>query len=187
MNKKGGVGKTSIAFSIAKDLKYFLISNDDSVIEEIYPKKAKIMPKIRLLEQNNIVYDLGGFIDKNALEIIKKSNLIILPTFLDVNSLKRTINTVKEIESKNKNIIIVINNITNKDLKKYYKAKEKIESLGLPVYVLPKSEIIPNSLYLGKSITEQYNENNKNKYTFKNVFGFYSKLLDKVKKEESNV
>ena len=48
-NKKGGVGKTTLAFNVAKDLDFFLLSNDDSVIESIYPNKAKIMSNIKLL------------------------------------------------------------------------------------------------------------------------------------------
>lgn len=42
INKKGGVGKTPISFSLAKDLGYYLQSNDNSVIESIYPDMAKI-------------------------------------------------------------------------------------------------------------------------------------------------
>lgn len=42
INKKGGVGKISISFSLAKDLGYALQSNDNSVIEIIYPDKARI-------------------------------------------------------------------------------------------------------------------------------------------------
>ena len=49
INKKGGVGKTPIAFSLAKDLGYYLQSNDNSVIESIYPDMAKISPVQRLL------------------------------------------------------------------------------------------------------------------------------------------
>ena len=41
INKKGGVGKTPIAFSLAKDLGYYLQSNDNSVIESIYPYTAR--------------------------------------------------------------------------------------------------------------------------------------------------
>jgi len=37
-SKKGGVGKTSLAFSLAKDLKMYLITNDDSLVEMVYPK-----------------------------------------------------------------------------------------------------------------------------------------------------
>ena len=40
INKKGGVGKTSFAFSIAKDLGLYLQSNDASIIESIYPKMS---------------------------------------------------------------------------------------------------------------------------------------------------
>lgn len=32
INKKGGVGKTPFAFSVAKDLGHFLQSNDNSIL-----------------------------------------------------------------------------------------------------------------------------------------------------------
>lgn len=41
-NKKGGVGKTALAYNVARDLNYFLLSNDKSIIEKAYPEKAKI-------------------------------------------------------------------------------------------------------------------------------------------------
>jgi len=76
-NKKGGVGKTSLSFSIAKDLDYFLISNDDSTIEIAYPNRAKIMREPKLID--NCVYDFGGFVDLNILEVLNKTDLIIIP------------------------------------------------------------------------------------------------------------
>ena len=60
-NKKGGVGKTSFAFSIAKDLGFYLQSNDASLIETIYPEMSKISERPTKLE--NCVYDFGGFVD----------------------------------------------------------------------------------------------------------------------------
>ena len=41
---KGGVGKTSIAFSLAKDLNYRYVTNDMSVVLNKY-KNAKYYPK----------------------------------------------------------------------------------------------------------------------------------------------
>lgn len=59
LNKKGGVGKTPFAFSIAKDLSLYLQSNDTSCIEQIYPNYAVITDSPKLID--NCVYDFGGF------------------------------------------------------------------------------------------------------------------------------
>ena len=71
-NVKGGVGKTSFAFSIAKDLGLYLQSNDASIIESIYPKMSKISEKPQLID--NCVFDFGGFVSHGILEIAKKSD-----------------------------------------------------------------------------------------------------------------
>lgn len=71
INKKGGVGKTPFAFSIAKDLEYFLQSNDNSIIEKIYPEKAKILPTPKKID--NCVYDFGGFVEKGDWILLKKA------------------------------------------------------------------------------------------------------------------
>lgn len=67
INKKGGVGKTPIAFSLAKDLGYYLQSNDNSVIESIYPDMAKISATPELID--DCVYDFGGFVDTGVVNI----------------------------------------------------------------------------------------------------------------------
>ncbi len=105
MNKKGGVLKTGLAFNLAKDLDYYLLSNDDSVIENIYDK-AKIVDELEVVDAD-CFYDMGGFIDKRAKKVFKASDVIIVPTTLDANSIKRTINTILEINTYCKDIIIV--------------------------------------------------------------------------------
>ena len=71
INKKGGVGKTPISFSIAKDLGFYLQSNDNSVIESIYPDMAKISQSPEIID--NCVYDFGGFVTAGVLPILKES------------------------------------------------------------------------------------------------------------------
>ncbi|EAL6695120.1 hypothetical protein OL255_002013, partial [Campylobacter coli] len=105
VNKKGGVGKTPFAFSIAKDLEYFLQSNDNSIIEKIYPEKAKILPTPKKID--NCVYDFGGFVEKGVLDIIKESNKIIVPCTSNYNSLLRTLETLNEIGNDGKVCILV--------------------------------------------------------------------------------
>lgn len=84
LNKKGGVGKTPFAFSIAKDLGLYLQSNDNSCIEKIYKGKAQILDEV--VEIDNCVYDFGGFVASGVLDIIKKCDVIIVPCLPSYNS-----------------------------------------------------------------------------------------------------
>lgn len=179
-NKKGGTGKTSFSFSIAKDLNYPLLSNDDSVIEEIYPNKAKILDKLEIIN-HDVVYDLGGFIDTNAIEIFKSSSVIIVPTTLDINAIKRTINSILEINSYCNKIIIVINRVKKEKLSKYRQSIEALKGLGKPILQIRESEAITNSIHLGKTITELYSKNNFTKNQYKGIYKDYQALLTATK------
>jgi len=180
-NKKGGTGKTSLAFSIAKDLNYPLLSNDDSVIEEIYPNKAKIMDKVELIE-HDVVYDLGGYIDPGIIDIFKGSHAIVVPTTLDINSIKRTINTVMEVHRYCDNILIIINRVKQSKLEKYKQSLQALEGLGKDIIHLRESEIITNSIHSGKTITELYGESGLTKSQYKGVFQDYAKIIKWLKK-----
>ena len=179
-NKKGGTGKTSFSFSVAKDLNYPLLSNDDSVIEEIYPSKAKILEKLQLIE-HDVVYDLGGFIDEDAIEIFKGSSIVVVPTTLDINAIKRTINSIMEINAYCSNILIVINRIKLDKLGKYRQSIEALKGLGKSIVHIRETEAITNSIHLGKTITELYSENNFTKNQYKGIYHDYNKLLTEIK------
>jgi len=173
-NKKGGVGKTSLAYNIARDLGFYLISNDDSVIEDTYKDKAKVMTKIKLIENENIVYDLGGFTDRNIVDILKKSDIIIVPTISDINSLKRTVNTIKEIKNFNEKVITVAN-IVKKNEEEFIKEYLKID------FKIRESKIFQKSFLELKSISEIVNESNLHKYRYRNIYQEYISLLNYLK------
>ena len=181
MTKKGGTGKTSLSFNIAKDLDYYLLSNDDSIIEKIYDK-AKILDELEVVDVN-VIYDMGGFIDKKAKKVFKASDIIIVPTTLDANSIKRAVNTIIEINGYCKNIIIVINRVKKQTLKKYEQSIEILKGLGKDIFYLRESEIMTNSIHTGKTITELYNTNGLSKKNYKNVYEEYEEILKYIKKK----
>jgi len=180
-NKKGGVGKTSLAFSIAKDLDFHLLSNDDSIIEYIYEGRAKVMPNIKVVEtENGVVYDLGGLISEGIIDVLKESDTVIVPTNLDSNSIKRTINTVLEMSPFCDDIIIVINRLTETLINKNKDSIGMLKGLNCDILLLNESAIIINSMNQGKTITELYEKTGLSRYNFITVFEQYSKILKRV-------
>jgi cellulose biosynthesis protein BcsQ len=179
-NKKGGTGKTSLSFNIAKDLGFPLLSNDDSVIEDIYPNKARILPEIQVIE-HDCIYDLGGYIDVGIIDIFKSSSTVVVPTTLDINSVKRTINTVMEVNKYCENIIVVLNRVKKDKMQKYKQSIEALKGLGKKIILIRESEAITNSIHLGKTISELYNESNFSKNQYKGIYSDYQELLNDIK------
>jgi len=179
-NKKGGTGKTSLSFNLAKDLDYFLLSNDDSVIEKVYPEKSKIMEELEVVRGANIIYDLGGFIEKETIEVFKVSDLIIVPTTLDINSIQRTINTVIELNEYNDNIVIVVNRIQKAKANKYKNSLEALAKLDKEILLIRESEAFINSMYKGETVIEQYKSSPLMRNAYKGIVEDYMKLLKTI-------
>jgi len=175
INKKGGVGKTSLAFSLAKDMDYYLLSNDDSVIEIAYPDMAKIMEIPKLID--DVVYDFGGFVDAGVIDILNKSDFVIIPLTSDLNSFKKTVSLVKEIN--NSNIILVANKAEKDDFKEiedYFKSK-----YNFPIFEIKNSRIWKKTFEEKKSVIEIKNNSKMSKYVYRNSINGYEKLLKYIK------
>lgn len=176
VNKKGGVGKTPIAFSLAKDLGYYLQSNDNSVIESIYPDMAKITNEPVLIE--DCVYDFGGFVDSGVIDIIRSSHVVLVPCSVDYNSIMRTVETIDEIQSINQNIYVLITKTEKEDDFNNTKATIAKHFDGIEFLELRLSKIFKNAIESGHSLAELYNENPLTKSAYKTVYGQYKTLLD---------
>lgn len=180
ISKKGGVGKTPFAFSIAKDLNMYLQSNDNSCIEHIYPNKAKISQEVKLID--NCVYDFGGFVAKGILNIVEKSNYIIIPTNPNLNSIIRTYETYNELKEFNKNFIILATGFKdNKEVAFLIKNLKKIKDCNIPIFYFKDSKIVLNSMNYGKSFNELYKENTLSMHSYKNFIKSYYELLKYIK------
>jgi len=176
VNKKGGVGKTPISFSIAKDLGYYLQSNDNSVIESIYPNMAKISVSPDLID--DCVYDFGGFVDAGVIDIIKTSAAVLIPCSTDFNSIVRTVETIEEIGQYNDNIIVVVTKTEKEGEFGSVRDTISIHFDNLSFYELRLSKVFKNSIETGLSIRELYNENPLSRSAYKTVYRQYLTLLE---------
>ena len=175
LSLKGGVGKTPISFTLAKDLNLDLQSNDNSIIETIYPKRAKI-GKIEL--KDNTVYDFGGFADIGIIPVIKQSSAVIIPCSPDYNAIMRAIETLETVTKHNQNIIVAITKTEKEDgyVNTVNAIREYFDELNF--FELRNSKIFRNSIESGKSILELYNETPLSRSAYKTIYNQYLEILN---------
>lgn len=189
INKKGGVGKTPIATSLGIDLNYFIISNDESTIEQLYPDQAKVMETPILV--NNAVYDFGGFADSGVLDIIKHCEVVLVPCVNTPNAIQRTYQTIKELKdyAKSKdislNIAVVVTKTTNNDFDEVKKLLSQHFD-GLEYFELMLSKAFSHQEQTGWSITQVIEENHLSKYAYRKLKVQYEALLEYVKSFQKN-
>jgi len=176
----GGTGKTAISYAIAKDLGFFLISNDDSIIEQAYPNMAKIMKNPKIID--DVVYDFGGFVDSGVLDVIKSCDIVIVPCMDDLNSKMKAIKTINQIINHSSNIIVVATRLKNfkKDLKEVSDVIHEVYP-SIDVYPLRETKIFKNSIEFGQSPLELEAESKFVATNQKNVLVEYKKILEVVK------
>lgn len=177
-SKKGGVGKTPIAASLACDLDLYLLSNDDSVIETVFPGRAKIQEDLPLIE--NCVYDFGGFVEAGVRNILKHSNLVIVPCFADIDALKSTIKTIEEIKPFAKNIIVVATRTEKSDDLELIETSIKKYFPEIEIFELKKSRIFSTVLESGQSIRSIVDDGAFTRYTYRTVATQYEKLINHI-------
>lgn len=179
VNKKGGVGKTPISFSLAKDLGYYLQSNDNSVIESIYPDMAKITESPSFLD--DCVYDFGGFTESGVLSIIEASDAVLIPCSIDYNSILRTVETIEEIQTHAKALFVIVTKTEKEG--DFQTVKDAITQHfdEIEFFELRLSKVFKNAIETGLSVTELYNESPLSKNAYKTVYNQYSNILNMFK------
>ncbi len=170
---KGGVGKTSLAFSLAKDLRYRYATNDMSVVLTKY-KNARYYPnKIPLYPDT--VYDFGGFENPHANEILRESDIIILPTTNDMNSIMKSLVFIKAFREKT--ILVFANMIDNPNDALNIREKIHEHFPHLAFTYLRRTKLLKNALESGMSATELYESSNHSQHVYKQAYREYDKIL----------
>jgi cellulose biosynthesis protein BcsQ len=120
-NMKGGVGKSVISLNLALTLDYPLVTNESyGQLGNILPKgdfhrldfSDKTVP--RYSDDSDIIFDLGGYVDSKVEGILLQSDCILIPIIYGTrDDIQVSINTIREVESYNPNILLIANR-TNK-------------------------------------------------------------------------
>jgi cellulose biosynthesis protein BcsQ len=109
-NKKGGVGKTPLSYLVAKELGFKIVTNDDNVISE---ELVTYQEKIDLRGIDNVVVDLGGWIDDNTADVLEACDIVFIPFNSKPNSIKRTKNLIEELETLGINYNLIFTQYTS--------------------------------------------------------------------------
>ena len=178
-SEKGGVGKTSLSFSLAKDLKMKYITNDQS-LSMMKMGSARLCNK-NIPFQENTLYDFGGFKSEEALEIISKVDLVLIPTICDINSIAKALGTIKKIlKIKKETKIIVIGTMIEK-YKEFSQIHQVISKHYPDIELIPfrKTKLLKNAIEEGIGANSLFIKDNKNRSLYKNSFADYEKIKNK--------
>ncbi|NLC27670.1 MAG: ParA family protein [Campylobacteraceae bacterium] len=176
-SSKGGVGKTSLAFSLAQDLDLGIITNDRCATYEVLKEKVKYMEGA--MPMANALYDLGGFSTGYVLDVLNEADVVIIPATPDFNALQRALEIIGEIgESK---VVVVANMIENEEEYSFIKSSLLVK-VTVPIVPLKRSKLISNTLLAGQSTRTLYEESGLSKYSYRHIWPQYEALLTLIQK-----
>ena len=183
---KGGVGKTSLASALCLELDYKgkkvpIITNDAiSPLEEVLGKEKALKLKLdedfpELKKGDDIIVDLGGFVDDRSISVLKKSKQVVIPTIGSFLSISGLIQTVQEVERFNKKIIIVLNRIEKKEVEKVIQFIR--ENHDYPIFKLKTSKCFENLLYQNKSVSQMMKDEPLRRSSYKEVHAQLQEII----------
>lgn len=177
---KGGVGKTTLAFGLAKYLKYKFVTNDlstaiTSLNGHLYNQKIAF--------KENAIYDFGGFKSEYVNEILNEIDIVLIPVINDANSVFRALEALKKVQHKKH--ILIANMIENEkdltDIKKviYYHFP------NTDIVSIRKTKLFKNSMDLNLSVVDYIKQSNIG-HLFKSGLEDFNNLLKNIEKKMEN-
>jgi cellulose biosynthesis protein BcsQ len=131
----------------------------------------------------NIIFDLGGHIDKRAISAIKQSDFVLVPVIKGFINIQVSIDTITELLELNQNVIIVANHTTPGDMDDIRTAMERF--FDLPVFEIKQSKSLPNIFKEKKSVRAMVSEGGLKKYHFNAVADQFDLIIGYMKERGS--
>ena len=175
----GGTGKTALAFALALDFNFYLISNDDSIIADVY-EGALITDTPQINDET--VYDFGGFEDGHVIEIIKECDVLIVPVINDMTSIRKANSTIDELSPymKGRKIIVVATRVRNdRDLAAIKKGVNHSEILPMR-----DTKMFKDCQEFGVGVYTLAKNDKRLRYAYRNVILEYDVLLASMMGED---
>ena len=184
-NLKGGVGKSRAAINMALSYPWMgLITNDVNTDLEDYLEPDSFIrveggEQFPLMGTDDCcVYDLGGYIDQRAIEVLKSCDWVVIPTFYDLNDFKVTARSIREVEAYNQNIIVVLNRSEKGQSELFM---DTFGGMGHPLLRIRKSEAIRcDMLNERKSVHLLASEGGLRGYHYSPVAEDFSRLFERL-------
>ena len=180
--------KLPLSLNIAVSLGLPVVTNDQySPLERLIDKqnfikleKEQEIPDFK--KDHNLLFDFGGYADKRISKIVSISDYILIPVTNEFLNIQSTINTIKEIEKINKNIIIIANRTKKGDLDYITQSLDKL-GFKYPIFEVKESKAMQNMLIEQKPIMEMIKEGGLKAYNYKKINKQFNNIINFLNKE----
>lgn len=167
LHQKGGVGKSTLAFNLASNLRtsakvciidvdYQGSLYDIKDVAEIDIFHINDLRKVQALDYDIIFIDTPPYLFENIESICKLSDIIVVPTkagVADMLSIKKTINLLKSYNCKKKSFVVL--NMVKPKTTLTEEIRSEIETFGLKVSINTVSDFVDFSRSLLLNGVEQ--------------------------------
>lgn len=188
---KGGVGKTPIAYNIAKDRNCAMGTNETfHVLDQVMAEESLIAvpPNEEFPDfgkEIDIVFDLGGAIGADSapsiVSAVRQSDLILVPVDNEYKSINGAFHSITEVTPHNDNIALVVTKLEKRkgeifadwkssaDFKEVTTMLEGLLERKLPAFPLKQSKVFRHIFDREMSVSEICAKGGVDRYHFSAV------------------
>ena len=143
------------------------------------------MPPAKELEEGELIFDFGGYLDPRIVPALEISDLIIIPVsdFGKKLDTQGFISSIAEVEAYNKNIVIVLNKMREEEASEV-RAELKKHKYAYPIFEIRKSEAVEKMLNERKSISSIVKSGGLLGWTYRGINGDFKKIVQYIKGEK---